>query len=59
MVLIQSFGHVFDLQYLKPTILVFFGSPRLVQNGHFEVQMLTTSDFIIVIESLVHVCHPQ
>ena len=35
MVLPESFGHVCDLRYLKLTTLVFFGSPRFVQNCHF------------------------
>ena len=35
MVLFEPLGHVCDPRYLKPTILAFFGSPRLAQNGHF------------------------
>ena len=35
MVLFKSLLHVCKARYLKPTILAFFGSPRLVQNGQF------------------------
>ena len=35
MVLFEPLGYECDLRYLKPTILEFFGSPSLAQNGHF------------------------
>ena len=35
MVLFDALGHDFDPRYLKPTILAFFGSTSLAQNGHF------------------------
>ena len=37
MVLLKSFGYVYDFRYLEPTILAFSGTPRLVQNGQFGV----------------------
>ena len=36
-VLLESFGYVYNPRYLKPTISTFFGSSRLAQNGQFEV----------------------
>ena len=35
MVLFEPLGHDCDPRYLKPTILAFFGTSRLAQNGHF------------------------
>ena len=35
MVLFKPLGHDCDPRYLKPTILAFLGTPRLVQNGQF------------------------
>ena len=35
MVLFEPLGYECDLRYFKPTILEFFGSPSLAQNGHF------------------------
>ena len=35
MALFESLDQVLDPRYLKQTILSFFGSPRLAQNGHF------------------------
>ena len=34
MTLFESLGNVCERRYLKPTLLVFLGSPRLAQNGH-------------------------
>ena len=35
LVLFEPLVHDCDPRYLKPTILAFFGSPSLAQNGHF------------------------
>ena len=37
MILFEPLGYDCDPRYLKPTILAFFGTPRLAQNRQFGV----------------------
>ena len=37
MVLFEALSHIYDLRYLKSTILAFLATPRLAQNGQFGV----------------------